>query len=141
MKQETPEEFRWRDWDWRPLARLVGWVYIAVLLAHARHVAVLAHLGQVLTTLILLSILSFGVLSHIFLLAAMGALRLAMAFDDAAYALAERIIRPFLGRAPFAATFFAAFGAEVGLVFGAGEVLLVIHAGERLSAALWGVLR
>jgi hypothetical protein len=141
MRQEPPDVFCWQDWDWRPLARLVGWSYIAVLLAHARHVAVLAHLGQVLTTLILLSVLSFGVLTHIFLLAAMGALRLAMAFDDAVYALAERIVRPGLARAPFAATFVAAFGAEIGLVFGAGAVLRAAHADARLWAALSGVLR
>jgi hypothetical protein len=141
MRQEPSDVFRWQDWDWRPLARLAGWTYIAVLLAHARHVAVLAHMIQVLTTLILLSVLSFGVLAHLSLLAAMGALRLAMAFDDAAYALAERIVRPGLGQAPFAATFVAAFGAEIGLVFGVGTVLRAAHADTRLWAALSGVLR
>lgn len=141
MRQEPPDVFLWQDWDWRPLVRLVGWTYIAVLLAHARHIALLAHLIQVLTTLILLSVLSFGVLTHLFLLAAMGALRLAMALDDAAYALAERIVRPGLAWAPFAAIFFAAFGAEIGLVFGAGTALRAVHAGELIRAALSGVLR
>ncbi len=141
MRQEASDAFRWQDWDWRPLARLAGWTYIAVLLAHARHIVLLAHLILILTTLILLSVLSFGVLTHLFLLAAMGALRLAMAFDDAAYALAERIVRPGLGRAPFAATFFAAFGAEIGLVFGAGTALRAVHAGEIIRAALSGVMR
>lgn len=141
MKQETPDVFTWQEWDWRPLARLVGWISIAAVLAHVRHAAPLALLGQAFAALILLSVLSFGILTHPLLLAAMGALQLALAFDDAAYALAERIVRPSLGRAPFAATFFAAFGVEIGLVFGAGAALRAVHAGERFLAALSGLLR
>jgi len=91
--------------------------------------------------MVLLSVLSFGALTHLMLLAVMGAWQFAMAFDDAAYALAERIARPALDRAPFAATFIAAFGVEIGLVFGAGAVLRAAHADARLWAALSGVLR
>lgn len=141
MRQEIPDVFTWQDWDWRPLARLVGWIAVAAVLAHVRHASPLAFLGRVLTAMILLSLLSFGMLTHLMLLAAMGAWQFAMAFDDAAYALAERIIRPALGRASFAATFFAAFGAEVGLVFGTGAILRAAHADARLWAALSGVLR
>lgn len=141
MEQETSDVFTWQEWDWRPLARLVGWISIAAVLAHVRHAAPLAFLGQVLTALILLSVLSFGVLTHLLLFVVMGTFWLALAFDDAAYAVAERIVRPFLGRASFAAIFFAAFGVEIGLVFGAGAVLRAAHAGERLLAALSGVLR
>ena len=141
MRQETPDVFTWQEWDWRPLARLVGWISIAAVLAHVRHVSPLAFLGRALTAMILLSVLSFGALTHLLLLAAMGAWQFAMAFDDAAYALAERIVRPALGRASFVATFFAAFGAEIGLVFGVGSALRAAHADARLWAALSGFLR
>ncbi len=141
MKQETPEDFRWRDWDWRPLARLVGWIYIAVLLAHARHFPPIAPIGQILETLLFLSVLTFGVATQVLLIAAAVTLRVALAFDEAAYAVAERIVRPALGQASSAATFVAAFGAEIGLVFGAGAVLRAAHADERLWAALSGFLR
>jgi|CXWL01.1.fsa_nt_gi hypothetical protein len=141
MEQVTPETFSWAEWDWRPLARLVGWISIAVFLTHVRLAAPLALLGQALGALILLSVLSFGVLTHLLLFAAMGALRLAMVFDDAAYTLAERIVRPSLGRAPFTVTFIAAFGTEIVLVFGAGSILRAVHADERLWNALSGLLR
>lgn len=141
MRQETPDVFNWQEWDWRPLARFVGWICIAAVLAHVRHVSLLALLGQTLTAMILLAVLSFGVLTHLLLIVAMGALQLAMTFDDAAYSLAERIVRPAMGRASFAATFFAAFSAEIGLVFGAGAVLRAAFADARLWAALSGVLR
>lgn len=141
MRQEPPDAFRWRDWDWRPLARLVGWLSIAAVVAHVRHAAPLALLGQTLTALILLSVLSFGVLTHLLLLAAMAALRLAMAFDDAAYALAERIVRPSMGQAPFAATFVAAFGAELVLVLGAAYCCCAAHVGPRLLTLLMEAAR
>jgi hypothetical protein len=141
MRQEPPDAFRWREWDWRPLARLLGWLSIATVVAHVRHAAPLALLGQTLTALILLSVLSFGVLPHLLLLAAMGALRLAMAFDDAAYALAERIVRPSLGQAPFAATFVAAFGAELALVLGAAYFTSAAHVWPRFLSLLMEVIR
>jgi hypothetical protein len=141
VRQETPDVFNWQDWDWRPLARLVGWSSIAAILAHENGVAPLALLGQALTSLILLSVLSFGMLTYLLLLAAMGTLRLAMVFDDAAYALSERIVRPSLGRATFAATFVAAFGAEIGLVIGTGSILRAIHASEWLCVAMSRILR
>lgn len=141
MRQETPDVFTWQEWDWRPLARLVGWICIAAVLAHIWRVAPLTFLGQILAAMIVLSLVSFGALTHLLLIVAMGALQLAMAFDDAAYGLAERIVRPALGRAPFAAAFFAAFVTEIGLVLGAGAVLRAAHADARLWAALSGVLR
>lgn len=141
MRQETPDVFNWQEWDWRPLARFVGWMAIAAVLGRVWHVSLLALLGRTLTAMILLSVLSFGMLTHLLLLGAMGAWQFAMAFDDVAYALAERIVRPALGRATFAANFFAAFCVEIGLVFGAGAVLRAAHADARLWAALSGVLR
>ena len=134
VRNETPDAFFWQDWDWRPLARLVGWITIAAGLAHVRHVPPLAPIGQILEALLFLSVLSFGVLTQLLLLAAMVALRLAMAFDDAAYALAERIVRPSLGQASFAATFVAAFGAELVLVLGAAYFCSAAHVWPRLLA-------
>ncbi|MDE2143297.1 MAG: hypothetical protein KGJ84_12885 [Elusimicrobia bacterium] len=75
-------------------------------------------------------------LTQLLLIAAMLALRLALAFDDAAYALAERVVRPALDRAPAAATFLAAFGAELALVFAAAYLCSAAHVWPRLLAML-----
>ena len=132
MSKETPDVFRWRDWDWRPLARLAGWTYIAVVLAHAEHVPPPAPIGQILETLIWLSILSFGVLGALMIHAASGTLLLALTLDEAAYGLAERIVRPALGRVPAAATFLAAFAAEVALVLGTAYICCAAHVWPRI---------
>ena len=141
MRQETPDVFRWAEWDWRPLARLAVWVILAATWARWRHVLSLDLMHRVFRELVLGWLLSFGLLTYVQALIVTSALRLALALDEAAYALSERLVRPFAGRAPFAANFAAAFGAEIGLVFGAGAVLRAAYADARLWAALPGFLR
>lgn len=119
MEQETPDVFRWEEWDWRPLARLIAWLILAALWARSRDIVSLALLQRVFRELLLGWLLSFGLLTYIQALIATSAFRLALAFDDAAYGLSERLVRLFMRRAPFAATFIAAFGLELALVLGA----------------------
>ena len=100
MEQETPDAFAWHDWDWRPLARLVVWVLLAAVWARRRHAVSLDLLHQVLREFVLGWLLSFGWLTYIQALIATSAFRLALAFDAAAYALSERLVRPIPGRPP-----------------------------------------
>lgn len=140
MRQETPDVFNWQEWDWRPLARLVVWVLLAAAWARGRHVLSLDLMHRVLRELVLGWLLSFGWLTYVQALIATSAFRLVLAFDESAYALSERFVQPFAGRASFAATFFAVFGAEIGLVFGVGAILRAAYADARLWAALSGFL-
>lgn len=122
---------RWlREWDWRPLARLLAWTFIA---AHFGYItqAGLAHLGR---ELVLSWLLTFGILTHLQLILLMGGVRLYLALDDAAYWLAERITRPAIGGAPFTLGFLAAFAVQVALVFGAAGAWRAWHVGARLLA-------
>ena len=128
--------FRWSEWDWRPLARLVGWAMIACLWARHRGVAPGLCAAALLRQLLLLWLLSFGVLTYLLALVAMGLLQAAMFLDDATYELAERLVRPFVGAAPFVARFFAAFGAQIALVMGATWTWRALTIGPRLLSAL-----
>ncbi|MDX6769028.1 MAG: hypothetical protein SF051_05810 [Elusimicrobiota bacterium] len=119
MDQETPDAFRWEEWDWRPLARLIAWVLLAALWARSRDIVSLALIQRVLRELLLGWLLSFGLLTYVQALIATAAFRLALALDDAAYGLSERLVRLFMRRASFAATFVAAFGVELTFVLGA----------------------
>lgn len=122
---------RWlREWDWRPLARLIAWTFIA---AHFGYItkAGLALLGR---ELVLSWLLTFGILTHLQLILLMGCVRLYLALDDAAYWLAERIVCPIIGGAPFALGFLAAFAVQVALVFGATRTWRAWHVGARLLA-------
>lgn len=118
MEQETLDVFRWGDWDWRPLARLIAWLILAALWARWREAVSLALLQRALREILLGWLLSFGLLTYIQALIATGLLRLALAFDDTAYGLSERLVRLFMRRASFAATFVAAFGVELAFVLG-----------------------
>lgn len=123
------EFLRWlREWDWRPLARLLAWTFIA---AHFGYVtkAGLAHLGR---ELVLSWLLTFSILTHLQLILLMGGVRLYLALDDAAYWLAERIVRPTIGGAQFALGFLAAFAVQVAIVFGAAGAWRAWHVGARL---------
>lgn len=125
-----------REWDWRPLARLLAWTFIA---AHFGYItkAGLAHLGRELA---LSWLLTFGILTHLQLILLMGGVRLYLALDDAAYWLAERIVRPVIGGAPFALGFLAVFAVQVALVFGAAGAWRAWHVGARflaLADAAW----
>ncbi len=119
MEQETPAVFRWEEWDWRPLARLIAWLILAALWARSRDILSLALFQRTFRELLLGWLLSFGLLTYVQALVATTTFRLALAFDDAAYALSERLVRLFMRRASFAATFVAAFGVELALVLGA----------------------
>ncbi|MDO8756671.1 MAG: hypothetical protein Q7J64_01555 [Elusimicrobiota bacterium] len=141
MTPETPVDFRWEEWDWRPLARLVVWVLLAAAWARGRHLLSLDLMHRVLRELVLGWLLSFGWLTYIQALIATSALRLALAFDESAYALSARFVRPFAGRAPFAANFAAAFGAELTLVFGSVQFWRAAHMGDRVAALLGEILR
>jgi len=141
MAQETPAAFAWQDWDWRPLARLVVWVLLAAAWARGRHVLSLDLMHRVLRELVLGWLLSFGWLTYVQALIATSAFRLALALDGAAYALSERLVRPFAGRAPFAANFAAAFGAELVLVLGAVQFWRAAQMGDRVAALLGEILR
>ncbi len=141
MEQETPDAFAWQDWDWRPLARLVVWVLLAAVWARRRHAVSLDLLHQVFRELVLGWLLSFGWLTYIQALIATSAFRLALAFDAAAYALSERFVRPFAGRAPFAANFAAAFGMELVLVFGSVQFWRAARMGDRVAVLLGEILR
>ncbi len=122
---------RWlREWDWRPLVRLIAWVHIA---AHFDCItkAGLAHLGR---ELVLSWLLTFGILTHLQLILIMGGVRLYLVLDEVVYGLAERIIHPVIGGAPFVVSFLAAFAVQVALVFGAVGAWRARYVGARLLA-------
>lgn len=129
--------FALRDWDWRPLARLLGWTVIAWLLARHHGIDPLAGAASFLGGLLLLWLLFLGSLTHLIAIVAMGAIRAALYADEAAYAFSERLTRPLVGAAPFAVQFLAAFSAEVALA----SALACVWRDGKLSAALVGLLR
>lgn len=141
MEQGTPAAFAWEDWDWRPLTRLGVWTLLAAAWARWRHALPLDLLQRAVRELALGWLLSFGILTYVQSLLAAGALRLALTLDEVAYALSARLVRPFLGRAPFAVTFVAAFGAELVLVLGSVQLWQTMHLGSRFSVLLAEVLR
>jgi len=118
------------DWDWRPLVRLIAWVFIA---AHFECVtkAGLAHLGR---ELVLSWLLSFGILTHLQLILLMIGVRFYLALDEATYRLAERIVQPFLDDKPFALRFLTAFAGQVAIAFGTVGAWRAWHSGARLIA-------
>jgi hypothetical protein len=122
VDQET-DVFRWEEWDWRPLARLIAWLILAALWARSRDIVSLALFQRAFRELLLGWLLSFGLLTYVQAMIATAAFRLALAFDDAAYGLSERLVRLLMRRASFAATFVAAFGVELALVLGALRIV------------------
>ncbi len=138
---ETYDRFSWQTWDWRPLARLVVWIFLAAAWAYWRHVLSLAPLKRILRELALGWLLSFGLLTYVQVLIAAGALRLALAFDAAAYALLEGLLRPFLGRTTFTMSFLATFGVELAVVLGSPLVCRTLHIGSRFAVLLTEALR
>lgn len=105
---------RWlAEWDWRPLARLMTWAIIAAHFGYLSK-AGLAHAAR---ELVLYWLLSFGVLTYLLALALMACARLYLTLDEWTYQLAERLVRPCAGSAPFAVNFLATFAAQAGLIW------------------------
>lgn len=123
---------RWlREWDWRPLARLCGWLLIAALLSEGRGMKPWAYAASFLRDLALTWLLLLGPITHLIAIVAMGGVRAALWLDEAAYSVAERLTRP-LDAAPSVVRFAAAFAIEVALVG---------IAWRHVSGLLTGVLR
>ena len=131
----------WQDWDWRPLARLVVWFLLVAAWASGRHVLSLALLHRIVREIVLGWLLSFGLLTYVQALVATAALRFALALDEAAYALSERIVRSFAGQASFAMNFAAAFGVELALVLGSAQLWSAAHLGGSVAALMGRILR
>ena len=125
---------RWlREWDWRPLARLLVWCYLVG--AAVRYYRVpLPDPAAILRELVLGWLLTFGWLTWLQALLITGAWRVFMALDDWTYTLAAWIVRPIAGAAPFAVNFIAAFAVELALVLGAIGAWRTGHMGARLLA-------
>lgn len=141
MDENTRDVFRWNDWDWRALTRLVVWLLLAALWARWRGVPLWSNIAACLRDCALLCLLSFGAFTYLFALIAMGAIRAALFLDEAAYAFSERLTRSFSGAAPFAVRFWTAFGAEIALVLGAAWIWRACLLGPRVATAVMEVLR
>lgn len=105
------------EWDWRPLARLLIWCFLAAA-AVRYHRVPLPDPAAILRELILGWLLTFGWLTWLQALLVTGAWRVFMALDDWTYNLAAWIVRPIAGAAPFAVNFLIAHCVQLGLVLG-----------------------
>lgn len=114
---------RWKDWDWRPLARLVLWLALGAAWANSRGLLTMASLNRLAHELALGWLLSFGLLTYVQVVLATGALHLALSIDDLAYGLSERLVGCFLDRPRFATAFVVAFTIELALVLMSGRLL------------------
>lgn len=111
---------RWwlHEWDWRPLARTIVWLGIAVVAAKRSGYRP-PSLGAIAHELVLGWLLSFGLLTWVQVRLALGIVWLFMKLDDWTYAASEWLVRPVAGRAPFAVNFLTALAAQIALVFAA----------------------
>lgn len=110
---------RWwiEEWDWRPLARMIIWIALAVLAAKRTGYRP-PSFGVIARELVLGWLLTFGLLTWIQMHLVAGALRLYLALDEWSYAASEWIVRPVAGRASFAVNFLAALAVQLALVVG-----------------------
>lgn len=109
---------RWlKEWDWRPLARLIVWIALAVVAAKRGGYRP-PSLDSIARELILGWLLSFGLLTWLQIRLAAVAVWLYLTLDDWTYAVSEWIVRPVAGCASFAASFVAAFTVQIALVLG-----------------------
>jgi hypothetical protein len=123
------------EWDWRPLARLLVWIVLAVVAAKRGGYRPLS-LDSIARELILGWLLSFGLLTWLQIRLAAGAVWLYLTLDDWTYAASEWIVRPVAGRAPFAVNFLAALAVQLGLVLGGLAYWRAAHLGPRVLALL-----
>ena len=128
---------RWwvEEWDWRPLARLIVWLAIAVM-AVKRAGLHFASPGAILEAFVLSWMLTFGFLAWLEIWVVVLAVRLYFLLDDWTYALSEWIVRPVSGRAPFAVNFLAALAVQLGLVRGGLAYWHAAHLGPHVLALL-----
>jgi|GEM_PF-6823813 len=128
---------RWwvEEWDWRPLARLIGWLAIAFV-AIKRAGVHFASPGAILEAFVLSWLLTFGFLGWLEIWIVVLVVRLYFLLDEWTYALSEWIVRPTIGRAPFAVNFLAALAVQVGLVLGGLAWGRAAHLGPRVLALL-----
>ncbi|MEQ1918369.1 MAG: hypothetical protein ABL955_04160 [Elusimicrobiota bacterium] len=123
---------RWlREWDWRPLARLLTWSGIAALAVRYGYLPQ-PEPRAIMREIILGWLLSFGLLTWIQVRLVTGAWWVFMALEEWTYDLSAWIVRPVVGTATFAVNFLAAFAVEIGLAFGAVGAWRTWHMGARL---------
>jgi len=140
MKPQT-DFVRWlEEWDWRRLARFLAWGLVAAAWSQRGPMELLHQAGTVLMNLALVSVLTLGLLTHLLALVVMAAVRLVLTLEDAAYALSERLVRPFLGSPFRPVSFLTALGVEMLLVLGAFAYCRAANLGPRLCAQLARVL-
>lgn len=110
---------RWwvHEWDWRPLARLLVWLSLGVL-ALKRTGFHPPGLGRLAGESLAAFLLTGGLMTYAQLWALGLATNLYFWLDGRTYALAERFVRPVVGRAHFAVGFLAALAAQLGIVLG-----------------------
>jgi hypothetical protein len=123
------------EWDWRPMARTLIWLTVAVAAAKRAGYRT-PSLGHVIQELALGWVLTFGLLTRVQLWLVMGALRLFWTLDDWTYAASEWLVRPVAGGAPFALNFMAAAAAQLALMTGSLAVWSAANLGPRVLAAL-----
>lgn len=133
---------RWwiEEWDWRPLARMLIWIALAVVAAK-RSGYWPPSFGMIARELVLGWLLTFGLLTWIQMHLAMGVVRLYLVLDDWSYAASEWLVRPVAGCAPFAVNFLAALAVQLGLVLGGLCYWRAAHLGPRVLALLEGGFR
>ncbi len=131
---------RWlREWDWRPLARLLTWCGIAALAVHCGYLP-RPEPRAIMRELILGWLLSFGLLTWVQVRLVTGAWWAFMTLDEWTYDLSSWIVRPVAGAAPFAVNFMAALSVQLSLVLGSLAFFRTADAGTRLVALLDRVL-
>ena len=128
---------RWwvQEWDWRPLARLIVWLAIAVM-AVKRAGVHFASPGAILEAFMLSWLLTFGFLGWLEIWIVVLVVRLYFLLDEWTYALSEWIVRPIIGCAPFAVHFMAALTVQLVLVLGGLACGRGAHLGPHVIALL-----
>ncbi|MDE2489529.1 MAG: hypothetical protein KGM24_01690 [Elusimicrobia bacterium] len=129
------------QWDWRPLARFAFWTAATLTWAVNARVLTAAGAAYALHQAILMELLTFGVSTYLVACVLMDGLQLALTLDEAAFALAERLVSLWTRRLSFAGAFFAALAVESALVLGALILCRETHAGARLARLAGEVLR
>lgn len=107
-----------QEWDWRPLARTIVWLCLAIAAAR-RNGFHTPSLGSIVHELALGFLLTGGLLTWLQLWLASAALQLFWTLDDWTFAASEWVVRPVAGRRTFTARFVAALAVQLCMVIGA----------------------